>query len=217
MTRETTISLKKSTIMSDSDGGSDYDEVVDLDELDVEDELEDDELDELDDQDLDDADDPIGSENEDSSSSEQSLDLDFEMASTSDHNQDEVDLNLFAENELVVRNTKIPITVPDKDRSSRNWLTMYELVRLIGTRTAELNGGAAPVIRGVHNLENTQIAHLEIKYGRCPIGITRHLPGNRIEHWKLSELENYVSQDIVDSAYYVPELEERKVAALNTE
>lgn len=205
--------------MSDSDGGDSGEyELIDSEDLDSVEELEEleDDLDPSEDEDLSEPE-QIGSENEDSSE-EGSLELDYDLPSTtmeSDRDRETTNLRLLSENEIVVRNTQFPTTVKDEERCSRDWLTMYELVRMIGTRTAELNGGAAPVIQGVEDLENTQIAHLEIKYGRCPIGITRHLPGGRVEHWKLSELKNYVSDEIVDSAYYVPELQEREIAAKN--
>jgi len=137
------------------------------------------------------------------------------LLSSSYRDSSACDLALYSESEVLAYGSHPPQPPDGTKRVSRNWLTTYEMVRLIGIRTAELNGGAASVLQGVENLETTQIAHLEIKHRRAPLMICRHLPGDIKEYWKLSELENYVSDTVVDRVYFVPEEQEAAIMSRN--
>ena len=79
---------------------------------------------------------------------------------------------------------------PDNERISRNKLTKYERVRVIGERTNLLARGAKPMIFNVDNLTSKQIAEEEFKQKVIPFILERPIPDGTFERWKLSEM-NY--------------------------
>ena len=83
------------------------------------------------------------------------------------------------------------INIVDKDkRITKNKLTMYEFVRIIGERTKQLTMGAKPLIKvnkDSNALEYNEIAIEELKYNMLPFKIKRFINGN-YEVWELNEL-----------------------------
>ncbi len=77
------------------------------------------------------------------------------------------------------------------NRITRNKLTRYELVRLIGERTKQLSMGAKPLIKvnkESEELSYKEIAIEELKLNMMPFKIKRpHM--NSYEIWELNELE----------------------------
>jgi DNA-directed RNA polymerase subunit K/omega len=77
------------------------------------------------------------------------------------------------------------------DRITRNKLTRYELVRIIGERTKQLSMGAKPLIivnNKSEDLSYKEIAIEELKLNMLPFKIKRpHI--NSYEIWNLNELE----------------------------
>lgn len=92
--------------------------------------------------------------------------------------------------------------VDDSDRVSEPYLTYYEIVRILGERSQQLNFGATPLIKGTEKLTNTRIAYMELKLKMTPYIIQRRLPGKLYEEWKIEELE--MVHDIGDPVYVPP-------------
>ena len=88
------------------------------------------------------------------------------------------------------------IILADKNkRISKNQLTKYELVRIIGERTAQLTRGAKPLIKQNKNtdkLSYKEIAIEEMKLNMTPFKIKRLvLTNNRYQQeiWYINELK----------------------------
>jgi DNA-directed RNA polymerase I, II, and III subunit RPABC2 len=81
------------------------------------------------------------------------------------------------------------VVVNSEDRITLPKLTKYERVRLIGTRAKQISLGAKVMVKNTNGLSSIEIAKLELSYKMIPMKIKRVLPDNKIEIWKLSELE----------------------------
>ena len=84
------------------------------------------------------------------------------------------------------------ITITDKSkRISKNKMTRYEFVRIIGERIKQLNMGAKPLIRQSTKSEsftNSEIAIEELKLNMIPFKIRRPVKDN-YEIWSIDELD----------------------------
>ena len=87
--------------------------------------------------------------------------------------------------------------VDPKDRITRNFLTKYEAVRIIGERTKQLVMGAKPLISNHHEFSYEQIALEELKLNMIPFKIRRPI-GNKYEIWNLNELRKDHLQSIIE-------------------
>jgi DNA-directed RNA polymerase subunit K/omega len=92
--------------------------------------------------------------------------------------------------------------IPDNERITDPIMTYYEIVRILGVRTQQLNRGAPPFIDNTEELTNPQIAYLELISKMVPYIIRRYLPGKLYEDVSVKELE--IIHQIHDP-YYVPE------------
>ena len=81
------------------------------------------------------------------------------------------------------------IIVEDNKRITFPKLTKYERVRLIGTRAKQISLGAKVLIKNTNGLSPIEIAKLELNERMIPMKIKRILPDNKVEIWKLSELD----------------------------
>jgi DNA-directed RNA polymerase I, II, and III subunit RPABC2 len=81
------------------------------------------------------------------------------------------------------------VMVKSEDRITLPKLTKYERVRLIGTRAKQISLGAKVMVKNTAGLNPIEIAKLELKLKMIPMKVKRILPDNKIEIWKLSELE----------------------------
>lgn len=79
------------------------------------------------------------------------------------------------------------LIVDKKDRISKNLLTSYEFVRIIGERTKQLTLGAKPLLKDYGELTYEQIAIQELKNKIIPYQI-RRVVNNKYEIWDLEEL-----------------------------
>lgn len=79
------------------------------------------------------------------------------------------------------------VIVDKKDRISKNLLTSYEFVRIIGERTKQLTLGAKPLLKDYGELTYEQIAIQELKNKIIPYQI-RRVVNNKYEIWDLDEL-----------------------------
>ena len=80
------------------------------------------------------------------------------------------------------------IVLPE-ERITLPKLTKYERVRLIGTRAKQISLGAKVMVKNTAGLNPIEIAKLELEHRMIPMKVKRVLPDNKIEIWKLSELE----------------------------
>lgn len=81
------------------------------------------------------------------------------------------------------------LQVPDEERISRNILTKYEVVRIIGTRSKQISDGSKVFVKYDGNKSAIELAELELKHKMIPLKIKRPLPNGKYEIWKISELE----------------------------
>jgi DNA-directed RNA polymerase subunit K/omega len=75
-----------------------------------------------------------------------------------------------------------------ENRITKNRLTKYEMVRILGERTLQLTMGAKPLVKNYEHLDYYKIAEEELKLNMTPIKIKRILPNKRYEIWTLDEL-----------------------------
>lgn len=89
------------------------------------------------------------------------------------------------------KSDKTPTETPKELRITKNKLTRYELVRILGERTKQLSMGAKPLInvnKESEELEYNEIAIEELKLNMLPFKIKR--PTNdSYEIWSLDELK----------------------------
>lgn len=77
----------------------------------------------------------------------------------------------------------------DKDkRITKNLMTIYERVRLLGERAKQLSLGAKPMIKNIENKGPKEIAKLELEQKVIPLIIIRTLPNGLKEKWFVNEL-----------------------------
>jgi DNA-directed RNA polymerase I, II, and III subunit RPABC2 len=81
------------------------------------------------------------------------------------------------------------VIVDDANRITLPKLTKYERVRLISTRAKQISLGAKVMVKNTKGLNPIEIAKLELEFKMIPMKIRRVLPDNKVEIWKLSELE----------------------------
>lgn len=99
------------------------------------------------------------------------------------------EIDLFDDDEEYDNETHTDEFLTEDNRISINRLSLYEFVRLIGTRTKQLSMGAKPMIKNHKGLSSKEIAIQELKNNTLPLIIKRPLPDNRFEIWKINELE----------------------------
>jgi DNA-directed RNA polymerase subunit K/omega len=91
------------------------------------------------------------------------------------------------------QNNNLPIAKPEElkkgDRITRNKLTKYEMVRILGERTKQLTMGAKPLVKNIEGLPYDVIAEEELKLNMIPFKIKRPLPNGKVEIWTLDELD----------------------------
>ncbi len=79
--------------------------------------------------------------------------------------------------------------VDKKDRVSKPFLTKYEFVRIIGTRSQQLIMGAKPMIKNYKKYSPKECAVEELKARVTPFYIEREMPNGTIEKWDVNELK----------------------------
>jgi DNA-directed RNA polymerase I, II, and III subunit RPABC2 len=81
------------------------------------------------------------------------------------------------------------VEVKGDDRITRNVLTIYERVRILGARVNHLSRGAKPIIDNIERMSFVDIAEKELSENKIPFKVKRYLPNNTYEIWHMSELE----------------------------
>jgi len=83
---------------------------------------------------------------------------------------------------------KQSIEVSKEDRITKNIMTSYERVRVLGIRSKQITMGAKVLIKCDDSLSAMEKALKELETGMTPLKIKRSLPNNKFEIWKISEL-----------------------------
>ena len=83
---------------------------------------------------------------------------------------------------------KQAIEVDKENRITKNIMTSYERVRVLGIRSKQITMGAKVLIKCDESLSAMEKAKLELETGMTPLKIKRTLPNNKFEIWKISEL-----------------------------
>lgn len=83
---------------------------------------------------------------------------------------------------------KQAIEVSKEDRITKNIMTTYERVRVLGIRAKQITLGAKVLIKTDINISAMEKAVKELEAGMTPLKIKRTLPNNKYEIWKISEL-----------------------------
>ena len=86
------------------------------------------------------------------------------------------------------KNNEIVEYITGSDRISKNNITYFEAVRIIGERTTQLIKGAKPLIKNYVGLNYDEITIAEFKLKMCPFKIVRELPNGKFELWNFDEL-----------------------------
>ena len=81
------------------------------------------------------------------------------------------------------------VFVESEKRITKNYMTVYERVRLLGERAKQLSLGAKPLIKGAENMDPKIVAKMELEQKIIPLIIIRTLPNGLREKWKVSELK----------------------------
>jgi len=78
---------------------------------------------------------------------------------------------------------------------TKPFFTKYEIIRLLMTRTKQLQLGAKPMIKvdNIDLLTSKEIARLELKHKSIPLIIKRFIPNREAELWHVSEL-NFIEE-----------------------
>jgi len=110
-----------------------------------------------------------------------------------DKGENESDIDELPELLDLNQNNNLPIAKPEElkkgDRITRNKLTKYEMVRILGERTKQLTMGAKPLVKNIEGLPYDIIAEEELKLNMIPFKIKRPLPNGKVEIWTLDELD----------------------------
>ena len=81
------------------------------------------------------------------------------------------------------------VFVDSEKRITKNYMTVYERVRLLGERAKQLSLGAKPLIKGAENMDPKIVAKMELEQKIIPLIVIRTLPNGQREKWKVSELK----------------------------
>lgn len=73
--------------------------------------------------------------------------------------------------------------------TTRNFMSKYERVKIIGLRAEQLQRGAAPYVEfDASNFNPIEIATKELEVRKLPFMICRTLPNGEKEHWRLEDM-----------------------------
>lgn len=79
-------------------------------------------------------------------------------------------------------------TYDPKKNKTKNILTKYEKVKIIGLRAEQLQRGAEPFVKWTGTFNSREIALEELAQRKIPFMISRKLPDSTIEYYCLDDL-----------------------------
>ena len=121
----------------------------------------------------------------DSDNSDEEYTEDVDYTETHD---DEGDNDISEDDDIDIIKSE-SLEIKKEDRVTRNKLTKYEMVRILGERQKQLTMGAKPLIKNHAGLPYDTIAEEELKLNMIPFKIKRPLPNGKYEIWTLDELD----------------------------
>lgn len=71
---------------------------------------------------------------------------------------------------------------------TKNILSKYEKVKIIGLRAEQLQRGAIPNVPVNDPFDPRDLAHEELKQNKLPFMICRTLPNGKKEYWRLDDM-----------------------------
>uniref|UniRef100_A0A8C4N8I0 DNA-directed RNA polymerases I, II, and III subunit RPABC2 n=1 Tax=Eptatretus burgeri TaxID=7764 RepID=A0A8C4N8I0_EPTBU len=77
---------------------------------------------------------------------------------------------------------------PNKERITTPFLTKYERARVLGTRALQISMCAPVMVQLEGQTDPLLIAFKELKAGKIPMIVRRHLPDGTFEDWGIDEL-----------------------------
>lgn len=105
--------------------------------------------------------------------------------------EDVIDNNEIDINDIIFKDDEIEIEItPNDKRISKNVMTKFEMIRVIGEREKQITMGAKPLIKQNNNSDNLtykEIVIEELKMNMTPLKIKRLVNG-KYEIWKVNEL-----------------------------
>ena len=100
------------------------------------------------------------------------------------------DYNIIEQRGIIIDNdhTDTIEYITGSNRISKNIITNFEAVRIIGERLKQLTMGAKPLVKNYDGLTHEEITIVEFKLKMCPFKIIRPLPNGKFEIWNFNEL-----------------------------
>lgn len=119
-------------------------------------------------------------------------DNDYDKSDNEDNNlMDDEDDGDFEPDDLEYSLIDDDDNIKDINKITRPFLTKYEKVKLLATRTNQLARGAKPMIKNVdYNITPKELAKLELKEKVIPLIVLRPIPNGKPERWKITEFKN---------------------------
>lgn len=88
----------------------------------------------------------------------------------------------------IIRNSEN--IIDDPNHRTLPILSKYEIAKIIGLRTKQINNGSKPFIKvNEEIIDGEIIALMELKEKKIPFIIKRPISNNKFEYWKLQDLE----------------------------
>jgi len=112
-----------------------------------------------------------------------------ELTDIENNENTEIDENIIFDEIDPEKELNLNKRVPDEERISSPYLTKYEKVLLLGTRTKQISDGSDIYVISNNAKSAGDISKLELEYKRLPYKIKRPMPDGRYEIWSLDELE----------------------------
>lgn len=119
-------------------------------------------------------------------------DNDYDKSDNEDNNiMDDEDDGDFEPDDLEYSLIEDDDNVKEINKITRPFLTKYEKVKLLATRTNQLARGAKPMIKNVdYSITPKELAKLELKEKVIPLIVLRPIPNGKPERWKITEFKN---------------------------
>lgn len=76
---------------------------------------------------------------------------------------------------------------PKKNRT-KNILSKYEKVKILGVRTEQLQRGAEPLIKWEGEFDPRKIAREELHQRKTPLMVRRRIPDGSVEYFRLEDM-----------------------------
>ena len=120
-------------------------------------------------------------------------DSDYDKSDNEDNDivNDEDDDDDFEANDLEYSLIDDDDNIKEINKITRPFVTKYEIVKLLATRTNQLARGAKPMIKKVdYSITPKELAKLELKEKVIPLIVLRPIPNGKPERWKITEFKN---------------------------